>query len=160
MYAHVHTLARTQGACPLIPSTEAQLHLSLQLQTKWEYVGGRWIEGVKSDGVWGGRFELRWERQGRGKERRTHATLHGARLLSKPRLLLFPLECRKADSQSGSSSIFVTTTHKLVPKLLLRWWRKRHGERCLVLWFGNTSSPLSCSPFIEGVRMHFNKTVK
>lgn len=54
MYAHVHTLARTQGACPLVPSTEAQLRLSLQLQTKWEYVGGRWIEGVKSDGVWGG----------------------------------------------------------------------------------------------------------
>lgn len=101
---------------------------------------------------------LRWGRQGREEERRTHATLHGARLLGKPRLLLFPLECMRADSQSGSSSIFATT-HKLVPKLLLRRWRKRHGERCLVLWFGNTSSPLLL-PLIEGVRMHFNKTVK
>lgn len=55
--------------------------------------------------------------KGGGEERRTHATLHGARLLGKPRLLLFPLECRRADSQSGSSSIFAITTHKLVPKL-------------------------------------------
>lgn len=52
-----------------------------------------------------------------GEERRTHATLHGARLLGKPGLLLFPPECGRADSQSGSSSIFAITTHKLVPKL-------------------------------------------
>lgn len=68
-------------------------------------------------GAMGDRFKLRWGRQGRVEERRTHATLHGARLLGKPRLLLFPQECRRADSQSGSSSIFATTTHKLVPKL-------------------------------------------
>lgn len=90
--------------------------------------------------------ELRWGTPGRGEEHRTHATLHGARLLGKPSLLLFPLECRCADSQAGSLSIFATTTHKLVPKLLLRRWRERQGERCLVLRFGNTSPLLPLLP--------------
>ena len=68
---------------------------------------------------------------GGGRGRRTHATLPGARLFGKPGLLLFPPECKHTDSQSGSSSIFATTTHKLVPKLLLLWRKERHGERCL-----------------------------
>lgn len=154
-----HACVHARGV-PSDPQHRGTTSLVTTVADEMGICGGKMDRGGKEWWGVGGRFELRWERQGRGKERRTHATLHGARLLSKPRLLLFPLECRKADSQSGSSSIFVTTTHKLVPKLLLRRWRKRHGERCLVLWFGNTSSPLSCSPFIEGVRMHFNKTVK
>ena len=159
MYARTHTLAHThthRRGVPSGPQHPGTTSLVTAVTDKTEgWVGGQSRWG--SDG--GERFELRWGRQGRGEERRTHATLHGARLLGKPGLLLFPPECRRTDSQSGSSSIFATTTHKLVPKLLLRRWRKRHGERCLMLRFGNTSSPLLL-PLIEGVRMHFNKTVK
>lgn len=158
MYSRMHTLVHTQKGRALrspAPGHNFTCHGKRRQEgNRW---GWRWIEGGKQ--WWGERFELRWGRQGRGEERRTHATLHGARLLGKPRLLLFPLECRRADSQSGSSSIFATTAHKLVPKLLLRRWRKRHGERCLMLRFGNTSF-LLLLPLIEGVRMHFNKTVK
>lgn len=95
-------------------SVPCRLGKTLSLQR----LGGR--RAIRKQRVMAGeRCTLRWGRRGRGEKRRTHATLHGARLLSKPRLLLFPPECTKADSQSGSSSIFATTAHKLVPKLLL-----------------------------------------
>lgn len=34
VYARTHTLAHTEGACPPVPRTRAQLHLSLQSQTR------------------------------------------------------------------------------------------------------------------------------
>lgn len=94
---------------------------------------------------------------GRREERRTHATLHGAHLLGKPGLLLPPPpECRSARSQSGSSSIFATTAHKLVPKLLMENETGRKMSSVAV-WEYILSSRF---PLIDGVRMHFNKTVK
>lgn len=141
MYACMHTLAYRRGV-PSSPQHPGTTSLVTAITDKKGLDWGRWIqEGVRSDGE----RVLSSGGADRGGERSTSHMLPFTVLVCSvnPGFCCFPLECRRADSQSGSSSIFATATHKLVPKLLLRRCRKRHGERCLVWRFGNTSSPLS-----------------
>lgn len=118
-------------------------------------VGGLLMEGGKQR--WGERSEVQVRPTTGGERSGAHMLpLHGAHLLGKPGLLFFPQECQRVRSQSGSSSIFATTAYKLVPKLQMEKETRREMSSVAV-WEYIISS---CFPLIDGVRMHFNKTVR
>lgn len=158
MHSHERTCIDRRGV-PSGPQHSGTTLLVIPNTDKMQGMGllgrGRWIEGGK---------RRRGERSVAQVRLVTGGERNGAHML--PFMVLicsvnlgfccFPPECRCTRSQSGSSSIFATTAHKLVPKLLMENETGRKMSSVAV-WEYILSSHF---PLIDGVRMHFNKTVK